>query len=175
MVRIISFILKAPLWLFQKQRYQAFKLQKIDKIIISMDYLTIHQRNREMDAKTELIHPNQVQIRNNQTPTKWTKRKKISKGITCRASSDAFEEAQAKPLPRCKRCPCRAASTGLAGQQKSPFPDEREEALKSFTLRSSQKGAPWIEFLLLILILTFMRCGDSREGHDQLINYLLTT
>lgn len=70
MVRIISFILKAPLWLFQKQRYQAFKLQKIDKIIISMDYLTIHQRNREMDAKTELIHLNQVQIRNNQTPTK---------------------------------------------------------------------------------------------------------
>ena len=70
MVRIISFILKAPLWLFQKQRYQAFKLQKIDKIIISMDYLTIHQRNREIDAKTELIHPNQVQIRNNQTPTK---------------------------------------------------------------------------------------------------------
>ena len=66
MVRIISFILKAPLWLF----HQAFKLQKIDKIIINMDYLTIHQRNREMDAKTELIHPNQVQIRNNQTPTK---------------------------------------------------------------------------------------------------------
>ena len=70
MVRIISFILKAPLWLFRRQRYQAFKLQKIDKIIISMDYLTIHQRNREMDAKTELIHLNQVQIRNNQTPTK---------------------------------------------------------------------------------------------------------
>lgn len=51
MVRIISFILKAPLWLFQKQRYQAFKLQKIDKIIISMDYLTIHQRDRKNGCK----------------------------------------------------------------------------------------------------------------------------
>ena len=35
-----------------------------------MDYLTIHQRNKKIDAKTELIHPNQVQIQNNQTPTK---------------------------------------------------------------------------------------------------------
>ena len=58
MVRIISFILKAPLWLFQKQRYQAFKSQKIDKITIEMDYLTISLKYKNIGSKTELIRPN---------------------------------------------------------------------------------------------------------------------